>query len=170
MKRGRHNPQSTSVCLWSRERSRLEADVIICTSHDRLRGGDTITEIVKIFFVLVMSMRKKSQPASTMAALCGSGDGSCNFHRPEQAALCGACVCLCLFLLLNIVCLSIYAKLGLVVGMTKQMSDGKELAILNPSKIMSTSFRSVGIKSQICSDDRGIEPRTLRTSSRVYNH
>ena len=36
-----------------------------------------------------------------------------------------------LFLLLNVVYLVIYAKLGLVVGMTKQMSDGKKVDIVN---------------------------------------
>ena len=56
------------------------------------------------------------------------------------AALCGAGVCLCLFLALDDVYLPIYVKVGLVVGMTKQMSDGKEADIVNcyPSKIMST--------------------------------
>ena len=43
----------------------------------------------------------------------------------------GAGVCQCLFLILNVVFLTIYAKLGLVVGMTKQMSDGKEVDIVN---------------------------------------
>ena len=47
------------------------------------------------------------------------------------AALCGAGVCLCLFLLLNVIYLSIYAKLGLVVGMTTQMSGGKEADVMN---------------------------------------
>ena len=40
-------------------------------------------------------------------------------------------VCLCLILLLNVVYLPIYAKLGLVVGMTKLMSSGKEVDIVN---------------------------------------
>ena len=35
------------------------------------------------------------------------------------------------FLLLNVVYLTIYAKLGLVVGTTKQMSYGKEVDIVN---------------------------------------
>ena len=43
------------------------------------------------------------------------------------AALCGAGVCLCLFLALDVVYLPIYAKLGL----TKQMLDGKEADIVN---------------------------------------
>ena len=36
-----------------------------------------------------------------------------------------------LFLLFNVVYLPIDAKLGLVVGITKQMSDGNEVDILN---------------------------------------
>ena len=69
----------------------------------------------------------------------------CHFHCTVLAAHCGADVWLCLFLALNVVYLSIYAKLGLVFDMTKQMSNGKEVDIVNcqPSKIMSTSFRSV---------------------------
>ena len=35
------------------------------------------------------------------------------------------------FFLLNVVYLSIYATLGLVVGITKQMSNGKEVDIVN---------------------------------------
>ena len=83
------------------------------------------------------------------AALCGTDGGSYSFHCTVPAALCGAGVCLCLFLLLNIVYLAIYAKLGLVVGMTKQISNGKEADIVNcqPSKIMSTSPRSVDMIS-----------------------
>ena len=65
------------------------------------------------------------------AALRGTDNGSCHFHCTVSAALCGAGVCLCLFLLLNVVHFPIYAKLGLVVGMTKQMSDGKEADIVN---------------------------------------
>ena len=53
--------------------------------------------------------------------------GSCHFHCTVLADLCGADVCLCLFLLLKIVYLPIYAKLGLVIGMTKQMSNGKKV-------------------------------------------
>ena len=64
-------------------------------------------------------------------ALRGTDGGFCHFHRTVIAALCGAGVCLCLLLLLNVVYLVIYAKLGLVVGMTKQMSDGKEADIVN---------------------------------------
>ena len=48
-----------------------------------------------------------------------------------SAALCVAGVCLCFFLLLNVVYLPIYAKLRLVVGMTKQMSNGKEIDVVN---------------------------------------
>ena len=55
------------------------------------------------------------------------------------ADILGAGVCLCLILLLDVVYLAICAKLGLVVGMTKQMSNGKKVDIVNcsPSKIMS---------------------------------
>ena len=68
-----------------------------------------------------------------------------HFHCTVLAALCGAGVCLCLFLLLNVVYLAIYVKLGLVVGVTKQMSNGKEEDIVNcySPKIMSTSLRLV---------------------------
>ena len=90
---------------------------------------------------------------AVLAALCGTDGGrvtfvyistrgingsawyrrrvSFHFQRAVSAALCGAGGCFCLFLLLNIVYLPIYAKLVLFVGMTKQMSDGKELDILN---------------------------------------
>ena len=53
----------------------------------------------------------------------------CTFQRAVLAALCDAGVCL--FLLLNVVYLPIYAKVGLVVGMTKQISNGKEVDIVN---------------------------------------
>ena len=53
------------------------------------------------------------------AALCVTDGGSYHFHCTVPAALCCAGVCLCLFLLLNVIYLAIYAKLGLVVGMTK---------------------------------------------------
>ena len=65
------------------------------------------------------------------AALYGTDGGSCHFHCTISAALYGAGVCICLFLLLNVVYLAIYAKLWLVVGMTKQMSNGKEVDIVN---------------------------------------
>ena len=60
------------------------------------------------------------------AALCVTGGGSCHYRCTVPAAPCGAGVCLCLFLLLNVVYLVIYVKLGLVVGITKQMSNDKE--------------------------------------------
>ena len=66
-----------------------------------------------------------------VAALCGTYNGSCHFHCTVLTALCRAGVCLCLFLALYVVYLSSYAKLGLVVGMTKQISDGKEADIVN---------------------------------------
>ena len=66
-----------------------------------------------------------------LAALRGTDGGSCHFHCKVLGTLHGACVCLCMFLLLNVVYLPIYAKLGLVVGMIKQMSDGKEVDIVN---------------------------------------
>ena len=55
----------------------------------------------------------------------------CLSHCTILTALCGVNGCLCLFILLNVVYLPIYAKLGLVVGMTKQMSNGKEADIVN---------------------------------------
>ena len=75
-------------------------------------------------------MFKICSPHSNVAALRGT-DGSCHFHCTALAALCGAGVCLCLFLALDVVYLPIYVKLVLVVGMTKQMSDGKDAAIVN---------------------------------------
>ena len=65
------------------------------------------------------------------ASLCDTDGGSCHFHSKVLTALCDASVCLCLFLLLNVVYLANYAKLGLVVGMTIQMSNGKEVDIVN---------------------------------------
>ena len=76
-------------------------------------------------------MFKIYRPHGNVAALRGKDNGSCHFHCRILAALCGAGVCLCLFLALDIVYLPIYAKLGLVVGMTKQMSDRKEADIVN---------------------------------------
>ena len=64
-------------------------------------------------------------------ALRCTDNWSCHFHCTVLAALCGASVCFCLFLALHVVYLPIYAKLGLVVGMTKQMSNGKEADIVN---------------------------------------
>ena len=46
------------------------------------------------------------------SALCDTDGGSCHFHCTVPAALCGVGVCLCLFLLLNVVYLPIFAKLG----------------------------------------------------------
>ena len=66
------------------------------------------------------------RPHCNVAALHGTDNGSCPFNCTVLAALCCAGVCLCLFLALDVVYLPIYAKLGLVVGMTKQMSDDKE--------------------------------------------
>ena len=47
------------------------------------------------------------------------------------ADFCGAGVCLCFILLLDVVYLATCETLGLVVGMTKQMSNGKEADIVN---------------------------------------
>ena len=58
---------------------------------------------------------------SLPASLRGNSRGSFHFHCTAIAAPCSAGVCLYLFLLLNVVYLPIYAKLGLVVGMTKIM-------------------------------------------------
>ena len=66
-----------------------------------------------------------------VAAVRGTDGGSCHFQFTVLAALCGAGVCLCFCLLLNVVYLTIYAKLWLVVGITKQMSNGKEADIVN---------------------------------------
>ena len=65
-----------------------------------------------------------------MALRC-EDNGSCHFHCTVPSALCDAGVCLGLFLVLNVVYLPIYAKLGLVVGMTKQISNDKEADIVN---------------------------------------
>ena len=76
------------------------------------------------------------------AALCGTGGGSCHFFVPifhfhfftfHSFAIFhfSHFRALCLFLLLNVVYLVICAKLGLVVGMTKQMSNGKKVDIVN---------------------------------------
>ena len=66
-----------------------------------------------------------------LEAVCGTDGGSCHFHSTALAVLCDAGVCLCFFPSINVVYLSIYTKLGLMVGMTKQMSDGKEVDIMN---------------------------------------
>ena len=76
-------------------------------------------------------MFKICTPHYNVEAQRGTDNVSCHFHCSVPAALCGAGVCLCLFLALDVVYLPIYAKLGLVVDMTKQMSDGKEADIVN---------------------------------------
>ena len=78
-----------------------------------------------------MKVFKICRPHCNVAALRGTDNGSCHFHCTLLAALCGAGVYLCLFLAVDVVYLPIYAKLWLVVGMTKQMSDGKEADIVN---------------------------------------
>ena len=68
---------------------------------------------------------------AVLAALCGTDGGSFHFHYAVSAALCGAGVCLCFFPLLKVIYLAIYVKQGLVVGMTKQMSNCKAVDIVN---------------------------------------
>ena len=68
---------------------------------------------------------------AVVAALRVADNGSCHFHCMILADFCGAGVCLCLFLLLDVVYLATCTTLGLVVGMTKQMSNGKEADIVN---------------------------------------
>ena len=63
--------------------------------------------------------------------MCGTDGGSCHFYCTVLAALCDASVCLCLFLLLKVVYLPIYAKLRLVIGMTQKISDSKDVDIVN---------------------------------------
>ena len=85
---------------------------------------------------------------AVLTALSGTNDGSCHCQCAVLGDLCGAGVDLCLFLLLNVVYFPINVKLVLVHCMTKQLSDGKEVdiyCIVNLSKIMSTSLRSVDI-------------------------
>ena len=74
-------------------------------------------------------MFKICTPHCNVAALRGTDNGSSHFHG-TSGSLCAG-VCLCLFLAFDGVYLPIYAKLGLVVGMTKQLSDGKEVDIVN---------------------------------------
>ena len=81
--------------------------------------------------VVDIKVFKICRPHCNVAALRGTDLGSCHFHCTVLAALCSVRVCLRLFLALDVVYLPIYAKLGLVVGMTKQMSDGKEADIVN---------------------------------------
>ena len=68
---------------------------------------------------------------AVVAALLGADNGSYHFHCMMLADFCGSGVSLCLFLLLDVVYLAISAKLGLVVGMIKQMSNSKEVDIVN---------------------------------------
>ena len=68
---------------------------------------------------------------AVLATLCGTDGGPCHFHCTVLAALCGAGVGLCLFLLLNVIYLVICAKPWLIVGMTKQMLNGKEVDRVN---------------------------------------
>ena len=70
---------------------------------------------------------------AVLAALCGTDGGSCLFQRGTSGSVWRRC-CLCLFLVLNVVYLLFDVKLRLFVnfvGMTKQVSDGKEIDILN---------------------------------------
>ena len=76
-------------------------------------------------------MFKICTPYCNVADLRGTDNGSCHFHCTVLAALCCAGVCLCLLLALDVVYLLIDTKLELVVGMTKQMSDGKDVDIVN---------------------------------------
>ena len=71
------------------------------------------------------------RPHCKVAALRGTDNGSCHFHCTILAALCSTGVCLFLFLALDVVYLPIYVKLGLVVGMTKQISYGKKADLVN---------------------------------------
>ena len=84
-------------------------------------------------------MRVQSHSAATLqravdlpAVLRGADNGFCHFHCMILADFCGAGVCLgFFFLLIHVVYLAICVKLGLVIGMTKQMSNGKEVDIVN---------------------------------------
>ena len=66
---------------------------------------------------------------AVLEALCGTDGDSCHIHCTVPADLRGAGVLLCLSLVLNLVYLTICAKIRLVVGMTK--SNGKEVDIVN---------------------------------------
>ena len=82
-----------------------------------------------------------------LAALCGTDGGSCHFRvhfnlrtsgsvwyrRPVVSLSCTfqRAVVAARRGTDGVVYLPIYAKLGLVVGMTQQMSDGKEVDIVN---------------------------------------
>ena len=95
--------------------------------------------------VVNIKVFKICTPHCKVSGQRGTYNLSSHFHCTVLAALCGAGVCLCLLLVLDVVSLPIYAKLWLVVGMTKQISDGKEADIMNclPSKIMSTERSEV---------------------------
>lgn len=66
-------------------------------------------------------------------ALLGADGGSCHcscrFQRRLPEDQCDADVCLYLFHFLIVVCLLNYVKLGLAVGVTKQMSGGNEVEV-----------------------------------------
>ena len=93
--------------------------------------------------VVDIKVFKTCRPHRYVAALRGTDNGSCHFHSTLLAAL--SDVGVCLFLALYVVYLLIYAKLGLVIDMTKQISDGKEADMVNwqSSKIMSTERSEV---------------------------
>ena len=96
-----------------------EVHIIQCLP---LSACDHVTGNVEVNIIMIMLTY--TWPKTT-------DKGSCHFHCTVLAALCGAGVCFCLFLALNVVYLPIYAKLGLVIGMTKQMSNDKEADIVN---------------------------------------
>ena len=81
--------------------------------------------------VVHIKVFKICTPYCNVADLRSTYNGSCHVHCTVLATLCGAGVCLCLLLALDVVYLPIYAKLALVVAMTKQMSDSKEADIGN---------------------------------------
>ena len=84
---------------------------------------------------------------AVLAALRRADNGSCHSHYTVLAALCDAGVfyVLCLFLLINVLYLPMLLKLGLIVGLTKQTSDGKEIDMLNCYN--RKSCRSIEVKS-----------------------
>ena len=116
-----------SVCLY------------VCFEETRISPSLKHTSILRLIYSPVGSGYKgvQNQQATLQRAvglpadLCGTNGGSCHFHCTVPSALCDAGVCLCLFLLLNVVYLAIYAKLWLIVGMTTQMSNGMEVDIAN---------------------------------------
>ena len=80
---------------------------------DKLASRRTLTIPVPMLDILA-SWWSICTPYCNVAVLRGTDNGSCHFHCMVQAALCGAGVCLCLFLALDVVYLPIYAKLGTV--------------------------------------------------------